>query len=104
MSHCRTPSFNDHLDHCFTIKLLDAQIGHLKEQNQCLPSHRFSFETCVITNQCPDGDRKAAHRHLLSSLRRGSCRDRSRYLGQVHIPSHSVAVKAEPVEASMTWI
>ena len=45
----------------------------------------------VITNQCPvcfavSGDRKAAHRHLLSSLRRGSCRDRSRYLGQVHIP------------------
>ena len=32
------------------------------------------------------GDRKAAHRHLLSSLRRGSCRDRSRYLGQVLIP------------------
>ena len=45
----------------------------------------------VITNQCPlclavYGDRKATHRHLLSSLRRGSCRDRSRYLGQVHIP------------------
>ena len=45
----------------------------------------------VITNQCPVclavfGDRKAAHRHLLSSLRRGSCWDRSRYLGQVHIP------------------
>ena len=45
----------------------------------------------VITNQCPvclavNGDRKAAHRHLLSSLRRGSCRDRSRHLGQVHIP------------------
>ena len=28
----------------------------------------------------------AAHNHLLSSLRRGFCRDRSRYLGQVHIP------------------
>ena len=45
----------------------------------------------VITNQCPVclaicWNRKAAHRHLLSSLRRGSCRDRSRYLGQVHIP------------------
>ena len=45
----------------------------------------------VITNQCPVClavylDRKAAHRHLLSSLRRGSCRDRSGYLGQVHIP------------------
>ena len=45
----------------------------------------------VLTNQCPVclavyGDRKAAHRHLLSSLRRGPCRDRSRYLGQVHIP------------------
>ena len=32
------------------------------------------------------GTEKAAHRHLLSSLRRGSCRDRSRYLGQAHIP------------------
>ena len=45
----------------------------------------------VITKQCPvclavSGDRKAAHRHLLSSLRRGSCRDRSRYLGPVHLP------------------
>ena len=45
----------------------------------------------VITNECPvclavHGDRKAAHRHLLSPLRRGSCRDRSRFLGQVHIP------------------
>ena len=56
----------------------------------------------VITNQCPvclavNGDRKAAHRHLLSSLRlppepRANLvlldlrRDRSRYLGQVHIP------------------
>ena len=27
-----------------TIKLLDARIGHLKEHNQCLPSHRFSCE------------------------------------------------------------
>ena len=41
----------------------------------------------VMTNQCPVmGTEKAAHRHLLSSLRRGSCCDRSRYLGQVHIP------------------
>ena len=38
----------------------------------------------VITNQCPVC--LAVHGHLLSSLRRGSCRDRSRYLGQVHIP------------------
>ena len=56
--------------------------------------HHRQIETVsglVLTNQCPVclavyGDRKAAHRHLLSSLRRGSCRDRSRYLGQVHIP------------------
>ena len=56
--------------------------------------HHRQMETVsrlVITNQCPVclavyEDRKAAHRHLLSSLRRGSCRDRSRYLGQVHIP------------------
>ena len=44
----------------------------------------------VVTNECPaccavDGDRNAAHRHLLTSIRRGFCRDRSRYLGQVHI-------------------
>ena len=25
-------------------KLLDARIGHLKEQNQCFPLHRSSFE------------------------------------------------------------
>ena len=56
--------------------------------------HHRQMETVsrlVLTNQCAVclavyGDRKAAHRHLLSSLRRGSCRDRSRYLGQVHIP------------------
>ena len=56
--------------------------------------HHRQMETVsrlVLTNQCPVclavyGDRTAAHRHLLSSLRRGSCRDRSRYLGQVHIP------------------
>ena len=58
-----------------------------------LPHHRQMelVSRSVITNQCPVclavcGDRKAAHRHLLSSLRRGSCRDRSRFLGQVHIP------------------
>ena len=50
MSHCRTPSFNDHfwsLLHCLqthTIKLLHAQIGHLMERNQCLPLHWSSFE------------------------------------------------------------
>ena len=56
--------------------------------------HHRQMETVsriVLTNQClvclaVYGDRKAAHRHLLSSLRRGSCRDRSRYLGLVHIP------------------
>ena len=45
----------------------------------------------VVTNQFPAcravfGDRNAAHRHLPSPIRRGFCRDRSRYLGQVHIP------------------
>ena len=61
----------------------------------------------VITNQCPVclavyGDRKAAHRHLLSSLRRGSCRDRSRYLGQVHIPPslRCPVCSAEPGQSS----
>ena len=28
--------------------LLDARIGHLKEQNQCLSLHRFYCETCGI--------------------------------------------------------
>ena len=31
-----------------TIKLLDARIGHLKEQHRCLSSHRFSYETCDV--------------------------------------------------------
>ena len=56
--------------------------------------HHRQMETVsrlVLTNQCSVclavyGDRKAAHRHLLSSLRRGSCLDRSRCLGQVLIP------------------
>ena len=33
-----------------TIKLLDARIGHLKEQQQCLSSHRFYCETCGVCN------------------------------------------------------
>ena len=54
VSHCRTSAFNDHLElqlHCpqtDTIKLLGAWIGHLKEQNQCLSSHRFDYETCSV--------------------------------------------------------
>ena len=53
VSHCRISAFNDHLDHSFivlkhTIKLLDARIGHLKEQHQCLLSHRFSCEACDV--------------------------------------------------------
>ena len=54
VSHCRTSSFNDHFDYSFIvlknipIKLLDARIGHLKEQHQCLLSHRFSCETCDV--------------------------------------------------------
>ena len=53
--------------------------------------HEEVVSRSVITNQCPVclavyGDRTAVHRHLLSSIRRGSCCDRSRYLGQVHIP------------------
>ena len=50
MSHCRTSAFNDHLDHSFIVlkhiqqSFLTARIGHLKEQKQCLSSHRFSCE------------------------------------------------------------
>ena len=48
MSHCGTPSFNDHLDHLLrclqthTTKLLDAKTGRLREHNQCY-SARWSF-------------------------------------------------------------
>ena len=40
MSHCKTPSFNDHFDHCFIVfehiqKLLDSKSGRLREHNQC---------------------------------------------------------------------
>ena len=52
MSHCKAPSFNDHLYHCFivfehTVKLLDARIRRLMELSQCLSSHRFAFEIFV---------------------------------------------------------
>ena len=30
------------------MKLPDARIGHLKEQNQCLSSQRFYSETCGV--------------------------------------------------------
>ena len=68
--------------------------------------HHRQMETVsrlVLTNQClvclaVYGDRKAVHRHLLSSLRRGSCRDRSRHIGQVHIPQslYCPVCSAEP--------
>ena len=36
MSHCGTPSFDNHRNHSFvTTKLLDAKIGRLREHNQC---------------------------------------------------------------------
>ena len=52
VSHCWTSSFDNHFNYSFivlkhdTIKLLDARIGHWKEQHQCLSSCRFSYETC----------------------------------------------------------
>ena len=72
----------------------EAKFESFKALAKHVLRHHRQMETVsrlVLTNQCPVclavyGDRKAAHRHLLSSLRRGSCRDRSRYLGQVHIP------------------
>ena len=54
VSHRWTSAFNNHFNHSFivlktrTIKLLDARIGHLKELNQCLSSHRFYCETCGV--------------------------------------------------------
>ena len=60
MSHGRTSAFNDHL-HCpgtNTIKLLDARIGHLKEQYQCLSSHRFCCEICFYHSQVAPFDLK----------------------------------------------
>ena len=56
MSHCRTPSLHEHLDHCFvvlkthTTKLLDAKIGRLREDNQCDSRDRLFL---VIENGSP---------------------------------------------------
>ena len=79
---------------CCLDEKCDARFESFKALATHVLRHHRHMEVVsrsVITNQCPVclavyGDRKAAHRHLLSSLRRGSCRDRSRYLGQVHIP------------------
>ena len=75
-------------------KECEASFGSVKALATHVLGHHRQMETVsrlVVTNQCPAcraiyGDRNAAHRHLLSSIRRGFCRDRSRYLGQVHIP------------------
>ena len=54
VSHCRTSAFNNHFDYSFIvlkhiqIKLLGTRIGHSKEQNQCLASHRFYCEICGV--------------------------------------------------------
>ena len=65
----------------------DGQCEARFESNKALATHVLRHHRqmevvsrSVITNQCP------VHRHLLSSLRRGSCCDKSRCLGQVHIP------------------
>ena len=79
---------------CCFDDLCEARFESFKALATHVLRHHRQMETVsrlLLTNQCPVclavyGDRKAAHRHLLSSLRRGSCRDRSRYLGQVHIP------------------
>ena len=50
MSHCMTPSFNDHLDHCFVVfkthtkKSLDAKTRRLREHNQCYSTRWSSLE------------------------------------------------------------
>ena len=49
MSHGGTPSFNDHLDHCFVVfkniqSILVRMIGRLREHNQCVESHWSSLE------------------------------------------------------------
>ena len=79
---------------CCFDEQYEARFEPFKAQTTPVLRHHRQMEVVsrsVITNQCRVclavyGDRKAAHRHLLASLRRGSCRDRSRYLGHVHIP------------------
>ena len=50
MSHCETPSFNDHLDQWLrdpqthTTKLLEAKTVRLSEHNQCYSAHWSSLE------------------------------------------------------------
>ena len=50
MSHCGTPSFYDHLDHCFVVlkhtqqKPLDAKTGRLRKHNQYYSARWFSLE------------------------------------------------------------
>ena len=56
MSHCGTPSFNDHLDHCFisqtqSTKLLYANTGRLREHNQYYSTRWSSIE--IFANQIP---------------------------------------------------
>ena len=79
---------------CCFDEQCEARFESFKAQATHVLRHHRQMDVVsrtVITNQCPVclvvyGDRKAAHRHLLSSLRPESCCDRSRYLGQVHMP------------------
>ena len=58
MSHCRTSSFYDHLDHCFrclqthTTKLSDEKIGRLRELNKHFPNHGSFFEIACVCESC----------------------------------------------------
>ena len=62
VSHCRTPSINDHfrsLHHCLRLhktKLLDGKTGRLREHNQCYSTNWSSlelFDFCKNDNGSP---------------------------------------------------
>ena len=50
MSHCGTPSFNDHLDHCFVVfkhiqqSFLMLKVDVWREHNQCYSARWSSLE------------------------------------------------------------
>ena len=85
----------------------ETECGSFKSLATHVLRHHRQMETVsrlVVTNQCPacrevNGDRNAAHRHLLSSIRRGFFVVFG--LGQVHIP---LSLCCPGVSFSSTWL
>ena len=57
MSHCGTPSLDNHLDHCFVVlatKRLDAKTGRFKEHNQYYSARWSSLEIFWLLSMITD--------------------------------------------------